>query len=311
MCPTIVTGRGEGAQFVEAAKTELADAVGFRPFPGTLNVDRLPIVETLAKETVRSGGLQTDHCDGVVLRPSSVAGVRSAVLRPLMANYPSEKFELVAPVRLRTLFSLDDGDDIPVSQPEDVFHPNSLPATADALGEFDAVVFDLDGTLLDLDIDWEAVHDDAIAVLGDALDDPLTAYTRQEVLQLARESDRDDELHEMLTEHEYDGARTASKRPLLETASDLGCPVGICTDNAVSAVTKAVSKYGVLDDIDVISGRGVGAESKPLLRCLDQLGAAPGNAVFVGDERTDAETAVAGGSSFLHPKQFERTDGED
>jgi phosphoglycolate phosphatase-like HAD superfamily hydrolase len=31
---------------------------------------------------------------------------------------------------------------------------------------------------------------------------------------------------------------------------------------------------------------------------------APGNAVFVGDARSDAETAVAAGTNFLHPEQF-------
>lgn len=309
MCPSIVTGDGNAAQFIEATEAALTAELGFRPFPGTLNVDRLSILDELPKETARADELVTDHCDGVDLWPCSVGGIRSAVLRPLVADYPEDKLELVAPVHLRSLFALDDGDEIVVSPPEDVWHPSGELSRGDALGEFDAVVFDLDGTLVDLDVDWEGVHTDIAAVLEGVIDGPLAAYSRPEVLQLARENGYEDELHQLLTEYERDGALSASKRTLLGTLSDLECPVGICTANATAAARRALERYDSLDAVDAIVGRETGTKGKPhprpLQSCLDRLGAAAGNAVFIGDERTDAETAVATGSSFLHPDQFD------
>lgn len=308
MCANVVTGEGEAAGFVGAVADELTAALGFRPYPGTLNVDAIDGIDELPSETLTSGLLSNEHCDGVVVRPCSVGGVRAAVLRPMVPDYPEGKIELVAPVRLRALFDLDDGDTVPVSSPAEAWHPDGPTVDPVGLDEFDAVVFDLDGTLVELDVDWPAVHEQVVDLLGDAMDGPLTDYTRPEIIGLAREVGRYEELDELLTEHEVDGAPTSPALELLDLLSDLDCPVGVCTANAMAAAEQALSAHGVRDHVDVIVARGTIPEEKPhprpLRECLAGVAVAPGNAVFIGDEESDAETAVAAGSSFLHPEQF-------
>ncbi|QLG60319.1 HAD-IA family hydrolase [Halorarum salinum] len=304
-----MTGAGEGAYFVRETADELAAELGFRPYSGTLNVDSLPLLDELPSKTAMSGALVTEHCDGVVLRACSVSGVRSAVIRPLMDNYPDGKVELVAPVRLRALFGFDNGDEVPVSPPDDIWHPDAGPTDASELDGFDAVVFDLDGTLVDLDVDWGAARDDIKELLDDILERSLTEYSRADVLRIARKNGHYDELDRLLTEYESEGARTGSRLPLVTVLSTIGCSVGICTANAPSVAEQALESHGTRGDMDAIVGRGTVSEEKPhpepLEHCLDRLDADPGNSVFVGDERTDAEAAAAAGSSFLHPAQFD------
>jgi phosphoglycolate phosphatase len=128
------------------------------------------------------------------------------------------------------------------------------------------------------------------------------------VLVFARETGRYDDLDRLLTAHENRGAESAQERPLLASLDGLDYPVGICTANARSAAERALERHGVRDAVEVVVARNAVTEGKPhprpLRRCLDALGAAPGNAVFVGDRRSDAEAAVAVGTSFLHPAQF-------
>ena len=308
MSATVETGVGEAADFVALVEEELTAALGFRPFPGTLNVDRLPVIDELPERRLAHGNLSNEHCDGVVVRPCSVGGVRATVLRPLMDDYPEGKIELLAPVRLRSLFDLDDGDAVPVSPPDDVWHPDGPTVDAAALDEFDAVVFDMDGTLLELDVEWPAVHEEIMDMFGDVMDGPLSEYSRPELIELAREVGRYDELDGLLTEYEDRGAETSPALPLLDVAKTLECPIAVCTANALSAAELALNRHGLLDAVDVSVARGTVEEEKPhprpLYECLASVAVAPGNAVFVGDARSDAETAVAAGTNFLHPEQF-------
>lgn len=309
MDSTIVAGDGEAAGFVTSVETELTVALGFRPYPGTLNVDRLKELDDLSRKVVTASGLVTDHCDGIVLHPCSIAGVRGAVIRPRMESYLEGKTELVSPVHLRSLFDLDVGDEVAVSTPDDAWHPNGGVVDPSDLDEFDAVVFDLDGTLVDLDVSWPQVHSEIENVMGDELDRPLKEYTRPEVMGIARETGHYEEIDQLLTEHETDGVESSPKLSLLDTLDDLDCPVGVCTANARSATVRALERHGAYDAVDAIVARGTVEEEKPhprpLQRCLESLDAMAGNAVFIGDERADTETAVAAGTSFLHPQQLE------
>ena len=306
------SGEGAAAGFVRAVEDLLTDSLGFRPFPGTLNlaVDDRAAVDSLPRQFLPEVG--NEHCDGVYVRPCTVAGVRAAVLRPLVPNYPEGKVELVAPVRLRSLFGLTDGAPMPVGPPEDLWAPDGPAVDPTALGEFDAVVFDLDGTLVDLDVDWSHVHDRVESLLTAELGGSIDEYTRPEVMALARETGKYDELAALLEEHERDGAETATRLALLDTVAHLECPVGVCTANADSAARGALTRFDAGDAVDCVVARGTVPEEKPdphpLEHCLGELGVAPGNAVFVGDERSDAETALAAGTSFLHPKQLRHDD---
>ena len=96
--------------------------VGFTPYPATLNVRPSgPEDRRLWQEIQRDvAGMPLSHLEGgfcsarlyrVLIRP--LAGgqrIDGAVLLPDIADYPRDKIEIVAPVRLKEALGLKDGD---------------------------------------------------------------------------------------------------------------------------------------------------------------------------------------------------------
>lgn len=304
---TLVTGEQAAAAFVAATEATLADAVGFRPFHGTLNLSAVDGLADLPERHLDED-LGDPRCRGVRFRPCAVGGVRSAVIRPLVPDYPEDKVELVAPVRLRGLFGLDDGAPVPLSPPDDRWAPDGPAAALDALDGFDAAVFDLDGTLVDLAVDWPSVHDELETIVGPHLDRPLTEHGRNELFEVAEAHEVYDDLVDTIAAREREGAAVADPLPGVHDLGDLGCPVGICTANAGTAAEVALERFGAAGAVDAVVARETTREGKPhprpLLACLERLGVAPGDAVFVGNEPSDAEAAARAGTSFLHVEQL-------
>lgn len=306
MRATLVSGDGVAADFVAAAEQPILDTVEFRPYHGTFNLDGLSATDSFS--TLSMPDVGDDYCDGVDLHPCAIGGVRAAIIKPHVPGYPDSKTELIAPVRLRDLFGFEDGDAVSVAPLTERWSPTGLRAAPRSLGLFDAVAFDLDGTLVDLAVDWETVHDEVEELLDAYLDEPITEYQRNDVFAIAQNHDAYDELERLLEGYETDGAADATPLDLVETVSDFDCPVAVCTANAGKAAEIALDHFGALDAVDCIVSRETLAEGKPhprpLLDCFDALDVRPGNAVFVGDERTDAEAATRAETSFLHPDQL-------
>ena len=148
----VETGEGAAAGFVAQVDDVLAAELGFEPFHGTLNIAASP-----PEPAVVLDGLGDDHCEGVALTPCRVGGVLAAVLRPIVPGYPEAKTELIAPVRLRSLFGFDPGDGVDLTF-DDSPPPSQPPVAPAFLDEFDAVVFDLD-VLTDLPRSHETLVD--------------------------------------------------------------------------------------------------------------------------------------------------------
>lgn len=310
---TVATGEGEGSTFVEMVTGELTDALGFRPYPGTLNLRGVDGLDGLESRTLP--GLGDDFCDGTELRPCTVGGVRAAVIRPFVPDYPPGKTEVLAPVRLRTLFDLSEGDEVRLGPPDVTMGEWQRSATGGALDEFEAVVFDLDGTLVDLAVDWPTVHREVESLLGDELERPFEEYGRQGLFRASRDAGVYADLDSLVSTHESEGAAASTARPLLDVLPQLDCPVGICTANAVEAANVALEQFGVHEAVDVVVGRDSLREQKPnptpLTRTLQGLGVQPGQAVFVGDEDSDATTAARAGTSFVDPARLQVDSTED
>lgn len=169
-------------------------------------------------------------------------------------------------------------------------------------------MFDLDGTLVDLAVDWTTVHDEIDATLGDVLVHPVREHSQNELFAVAAAHGRDEDLAALIAAYEREGAATATDLAGVHTLTDRTVPVGICTANAVTAAEVALERFGVLDAVDVIVGRETVHPGKPdpgpLLECLTRLDVLPGDALFVGNERGDAETAARAAVSFLHVDQL-------
>ncbi|WP_440991840.1 DUF120 domain-containing protein [Haloarchaeobius baliensis] len=300
----VVGGEGDAASFIEQVSDLLEDAVGMRVFPGTLNLVGVASLDHLETERYPLPG--DDHCDGLDISQCRVGGVRAAVIRPLVPGYPESKTELVAPVPLRSVLDIETGDELTVTEPASCEPtPRIDGLAADA---FDGVVFDLDGTLVDLGVDWPAVHERLETLLEPHLDGPITDYSRVEVFDLATEHGLYDELEDVVGGAEVARAETARKLPALSVLPHIDCPVGICTANAEEAARRALERFGVLDHVDSVVARDTMAADKPepatLAQSLDELGVQAGNSLYVGDEDGDRELAVAVGTSYSHVEQF-------
>ncbi|QUO48299.1 MULTISPECIES: HAD family hydrolase [Halorubrum] len=181
--------------------------------------------------------------------------------------------------------------------------------TGSRLAGYDAVVYDLDGTLVELAVDWDAVADAVLDVYAERALIPPTEEL-WDLLGAADDYGVRDEVEEAIAIHERPGARESTRLPLgdrlTETADGGGPhpPAGVCSLNCEEACRIAVETHGLGDALvsDAIVGRDTVGSFKPapesLLAAVDRLGAAPEDALFVGDSRSDAVTAERGGVDF-------------
>ncbi len=123
---TVTGGMGEGKHYISLPgyMAQFEERLGYEPFPGTLNVE-------LAEESVRRraalGALEPVHIDGwedddrtygpCVCYPATVVSAReydAHVIAPERTHHDEDQLELIAPVKLREEFGLEDGDSITV-----------------------------------------------------------------------------------------------------------------------------------------------------------------------------------------------------
>ncbi|MEF8786912.1 MAG: HAD-IA family hydrolase [Haloarculaceae archaeon] len=307
----VASGKNHSEQFMPLVADIVVEELGFHPYPGTLNLHGVDGIDRLPERVVEDSSLGFDNCRGVTLRPCSVAGVRAGIINPLVDNYPPDKTEIIAPVALRQLFTIADGDSLTVSTTDELASPDGPEVVAEALDEFAAVVFDLDHTLVELAVEWEDVKDELTELLGEFLDKPLHQDMDVSLSEVARTNNRYEEFAATVAEYELDGAEKATKLPLLDVVDQLDCSVGICTRNAERAAERALVRFGVADSVDAVVARETVPEQKPdpkpLEHCLELLDVSPGDAAFVGDDPTDLEAAVAAGTSFFYPERFDVT----
>jgi len=167
---------------------------------------------------------------------------------------------------------------------------------------YEGVVYDLDGTLLVLDVDWTVVRREVATRLADrgVATDGATLWT---LLERADAAGVGDVAEDVVATHERVGARTSDR---LALASELPAdvPVGVCSLNAESAVRTALERHDLLEAVDAVVGRDSVATQKPhpepLLTVVNRLGTDPGGTLFVGDSETDETTAERAGTPFQY-----------
>jgi riboflavin kinase, archaea type len=128
MTGVIFSDLGVASAFMalEWVQNALRDALGFTAFPATLNIrpKAATDAETWRRERTEFSGLPlkkspSGFCSAR-LYPINVGhdgasnelAVRGAVLVPEIDNYPSDKLEIVAPMRLKDELRVRDGDEL-------------------------------------------------------------------------------------------------------------------------------------------------------------------------------------------------------
>ncbi|WP_331233469.1 HAD family hydrolase [Natronorarus salvus] len=171
------------------------------------------------------------------------------------------------------------------------------------LSEYEAIVYDLDGTLVHLDVDWTAVAGDVATTFAGAgievLDDDLWSLRER-----AAEADLTDEVEEIIAEHEREGARTSRRLALADHAAEDGRALGVCSLNCEEACSIALDTHGIRESFAAIVGRDTVDVAKPdpepLLATVDRVDSTPEESAFVGDTDRDALTAERAGMDFYY-----------
>lgn len=92
--------------------------LGFEPYPGTLNVllsQKSPKFEEMLNRTRGIKITAEDgYCNGILIK-STIDNIECAIVIPEIVNYPKEILEIVAPMNLRELLKLEDGDEIKIA----------------------------------------------------------------------------------------------------------------------------------------------------------------------------------------------------
>ena len=121
---SVFTGLGEGAYYMslKGYRVQFQEKLGFDPYPGTLNLRLVsPSYRKQMEVLRRMNGIKIEgFTDGLRTYgslkcfPALIEDVRGAVLSIERTHYDSSVLEVIAPVRLRDVLNLKDGDMVTV-----------------------------------------------------------------------------------------------------------------------------------------------------------------------------------------------------
>ena len=115
----VFSGHGEGEKFVALSwvRVQVEEKVGFKPYPGTLNLklsQRSLHVRKKLEQAVSSRICPPKgYCSGIV-SAASIGNLKAAIIIPEMKDYPEDVLEIIAPVNLRDFLVVKDGDEVVV-----------------------------------------------------------------------------------------------------------------------------------------------------------------------------------------------------
>lgn len=119
----ITSGKGTAKKFLSLKpyKDKIEDRTGFRPFPGTLNLEvELEKIEEFKerKDEKNMEGFEYEGQDygGLKLYEAKIEGLECAVLDIDRSDHDENIVEIVAPVNLRDELGLEDGDEVEIHE---------------------------------------------------------------------------------------------------------------------------------------------------------------------------------------------------
>ncbi|MBI3089061.1 MAG: CTP-dependent riboflavin kinase [Candidatus Tectomicrobia bacterium] len=118
---TITLGLGEAVKFtqIDWVQEQCEEKFGFRPYPGTLNLRvRGEHLERWRRLRNAAGVLvvppNAEFCNSKGF-PVHIGSVRGAVIFPMVAGYPEDVIEIMAPVHLKETQGWSDGECVSVT----------------------------------------------------------------------------------------------------------------------------------------------------------------------------------------------------
>lgn len=119
----MVSGIGEGKYYMSLGpyKEQFTAALGFEPYPGTLNIRLVPSSLAIRKKIdaldwTRIKGFSTDGRTFGDARciPCRIGTIKCGIVVPGRTHYPDDLLEVIAPVALRRRLGVEDNDSINV-----------------------------------------------------------------------------------------------------------------------------------------------------------------------------------------------------
>jgi len=319
----VFSGANKAAFFTQLSwvQAQCREKFGFIPFPGTLNL------EIAQADIERLGNISDQEWKTLVppdenfcssrAMPIWIGPVKGALIRPddHVAIHGRHVMEIMAPVRLRDVLALKDGDKVEVrlsARTEDsafrLISPLSL----------EAVIFDLDGTLIDSIEAYYRIVEIALERLG------LPKVPRSKILKAAQnDSFQWEEILKAAPGKTLEETKTAAwkiietvypelflknVRPFSDTGAVLrlihacGVRIGIVTSTPQKNITdkmKILDQAGVAGLVEVVISAGDAERKKPhpdpLILCCEKMGLQGEVCAYVGDTSIDMVAGKAAG----------------
>lgn len=307
----VTTGLGQGASFTQLdwVRSQFVTKLGLDPYPGTLNLHLHQPDDLTQWSSLKSqpGCLilppDPTWCEARGY-PVRIGGrVPGAIILPNVPGYPETQIEIIAALPLRQELGLGDSDSVTLEISQPLFKR--------------AVIFDVDGTLVDTVDAYHAVAELAAGPHGLSISresvryalnnhhptfwelvTPLEHPHRLELMEaMKREAMR--RWPEVLRQY---GRVMPGLRQTLETLQKRGLRLGIVTGSQ-SGSFRPLQEEGLLDFFEVVITGAEVTRPKPdpegLLKCAAVLGVEPDQAVYVGDTPTDVRASRAAGMAVV------------
>jgi HAD superfamily hydrolase (TIGR01549 family) len=181
------------------------------------------------------------------------------------------------------------------------------------------IIFDFDDTLLHMNVRWDAVRTDVVAL---ARADGLVIDPLQHLVPLgnalSNAPKRKKAIDAIYLKHEaicIDKKNYVVFPKMLELAKELknqGRKLAIASGNHTHSINRILSELGETDLFDFVCGRDMVEHNKPapdqLLRILKEIGLEKRDVLFVGDSINDAGAAKAAGIRHFHVRPNDEND---
>lgn len=171
---------------------------------------------------------------------------------------------------------------------------------------WEAIVYDLDGTIVDLAVNWDEVATAVVQMFGErGVDTSGDLWT---LLDRATRVDLRGNVEEIISEYEREGARYSKRLALADQLLEEDRPVAVCSLNCEEACRIALGIHGLDRHVDAVIGRDSVPKPKPdpgpLEAAAKALGVPLDRTMFVGDTDRDAITAERAGTGFLYVRDL-------